>query len=142
MVEIPTKNIYNNTRAFPSKPVDFDQVEMKCLEDDTQRGNIVTTNTIKEGSIYKVLTAFGKKFEIRYGYYEDFERLTGEPVPIYPDFTKHSLYTEDGFPYVTQMQDACRHCRLRSRDNCCGNCLDFVIGEELIGICKNENNRK
>ena len=106
------------------------------------RGTTVATNTIKEGSIYKVLTAFGKKFEIRYGYYEEFERLTGEPIPIYPDFREYPLYTEEGFPFVTQMQDACGHCRLRSKDSCCGNCRDFAHGDELIGICTNANNKK
>lgn len=99
------------------------------------------TNTIKEGALYKILTAFGKKFEIRYGYYEAYERDTTEPIAIYPDFRKTPLYTEDGYPFVTQMQDVCKHCRLKSSDDCCGNCDDFVIGEELIGICKNENNR-
>ena len=105
------------------------------------RGATVAANTIKEGSIYKVLTAFGKNFEIRYGYYEEFERLTGEPIPIYPDFREYPLHTEEGFPFVTQMQDVCGHCRLRSNDSCCGNCRYFAIGEELIGICTNVKNK-
>lgn len=99
------------------------------------------TNTIKEGALYKVLTAFGKQFEIRYGYYEDFERTENDPVAIYPNFQKNPVYTDDGYPFVTQMQDVCSGCRLRSKDDCCGNCTYFVIGEEMIGICRNEINR-
>lgn len=99
------------------------------------------TNTIREGELYKVLTAFGREFEIRYGYYEDFERDSNEPIAIYPDFLKHPQYTADGYPFVTQMQDVCSACRLRSDEDCCGNCTYFVIGKEMIGICRNEVNR-
>ena len=50
-------------------------------------------NNIQEGDLYEVLEVYGHTFELRYGYYEERERARGEPIPIYPDFKKHPLYT-------------------------------------------------
>ena len=50
---------------------------------------------IREGELYKRLELFGRAFELYYGYYEDYERERGEPVPIYPDFQKSPEYTPD-----------------------------------------------
>ena len=77
----------------------------------------------EEGELYKVVTVFGKTFELWYGYYEDYEREnpTVEPMPIYPNFRKEPLYTDEGTPFVTMMQDACpyykgeKNCRLHLR---------------------------
>ncbi len=91
-----------------------------------------------EGELYRVLEAFGKHFEIRYGFYEDFERGSSEPIPIYPDFANEPQYTPDGSPFVTQMQDMCPHATFRAEgltDECCGNCSHFRAGTELIGKC-------
>ena len=43
---------------------------------------------IRDGDLYKTVTVHGKTFELRYGYYEEYEResLFSEPIPIYPDF--------------------------------------------------------
>ena len=60
----------------------------------------------REGDVYAVVEAFGKIFELRYGYYDDKDR-TGPPDVIYPDFLKAPSYTESGEPLVTRMQDAC-----------------------------------
>ena len=89
-----------------------------------------------EGDLYKRITAFGKTFELCYGYYEDFERQHNDPMPIYPDFRKHPVYTEDGAPFVTQMQDACIHYAGNAAvDPDCASCKHFCHGEELLGIC-------
>ena len=42
----------------------------------------------KEGELFKEIHAYGKVFEIRYGYYEERDRYTRypEPIPLYPDF--------------------------------------------------------
>ena len=83
-------------------------------------------NRISEGDLYKVLEAFGKRFEIKYGYYEDFERSDQDPIPIYPDFQSNPEYTADGSPFVTQMQDMCRHAVFKASglwDECCSNCI-------------------
>jgi len=93
----------------------------------------------KEGDLYKVIEAFGEHFEIRYGYYEEFERDSGEPIPIYPDFKKDPHYTARGEPFVTAMQDMCEGAQFKASglyDECCGNCKHFRRGEELIGVCE------
>ena len=74
---------------------------------DTQ--NVPKEEEHREGELYKVVTVFGKTFELWYGYYEDYEREnpTVEPMPIYPNFRKEPLYTDEGEPFVTMMQDAC-----------------------------------
>ena len=96
----------------------------------------------KDGELYKVVTVMGKAFELRYGYYEDFERARGEPIPIYPDFKSNPVYTEDGQPFVTQMQEPCIHGESKFADAFCVDCRHFVQGEELIGICSCKKNRK
>lgn len=57
----------------------------------------------KEGDLYKILEVFGTRFELYYGYYDEFERFSpfGEPIPIYPDFLSKPIYTMEGVPYVT-----------------------------------------
>lgn len=97
---------------------------------------------IRDGELYKTVNVFGSTFELRYGYYEEYEKGRGEPIPIYPDFTREPLYTSDGFPFVTQMQELCSHGTSKFEDGCCADCEHYRDGEELIGICTNENNRK
>ena len=99
----------------------------------------------KEGELYKRVDAFGESFELYYGYYEDFERENGEPIPIYPDFLKEPCYTAQGQPFVTQMQDMCEQGVFRRSgllDRCCGNCAHFASGEDLFGICVCRANQK
>lgn len=92
----------------------------------------------KDGELYKVISLGGKEFEIRYGYYEDYERESGEPIPIYPDFIKNPCKTDDGRPFVTQMQAICEYGTSSFEDGFCVDCKHFVEGEELIGICGRE----
>ena len=98
-------------------------------------------NSKKDGDLYKVVTVRGVSFELRYGYYEDFERGVGEPIPIYPDFRKTPEYTDDGYPFVTQMQELCEHGESRFEDGCCADCRYFLDGDELFGICACPDNR-
>ena len=37
---------------------------------------------IRDGDIYKIIELHGSTFELRYGYYEEYERGREEPVPI------------------------------------------------------------
>lgn len=91
----------------------------------------------RDGDFYKSVEVFGRRFELYYGYYEDYERENGEPpIPIYPDFLRQPLYTEDGFPFVTQMQAPCEHHRGVHPDGFCADCPYYEDGEELIGICR------
>ena len=99
-------------------------------------------NNIKEGDLYAVLNAHGHTVELRYGYYEERDRAFGEPIPIYPDFRKHPLYTEEGYPLVTQMQELCQYGSSPYEDGCCFECRHFEECIDLIGVCKNINNKR
>ena len=98
----------------------------------------------REGDLYRTVTTFGKTFELRYGYYDDIDRSV-EPDILYPDFLKEPLFTEDGEPFVTMMQDACMHYRgeaKRTPDTTCAECSYFQRGEEWFGICTCQKNKK
>lgn len=93
-----------------------------------------------EGELYRNIEVFGELFEIRYGYYEDFERDSGEPIPIYPDFKGEPRYTARGEPFVTAMQDMCESAEFKATgllDECCENCRHYRKGDDLIGVCTN-----
>ncbi|MBQ8359470.1 MAG: hypothetical protein IJ030_02035 [Oscillospiraceae bacterium] len=94
-------------------------------------------NPPKEGDLYKEVTMGGKTFRLVYGYYEDFERESqfNDPVPIYPNFIKEPHFTEEGIPFVTAMQDTCKHYSGRQGCDSCSECDHFQKGEELFGFC-------
>ena len=112
------------------------------------QNNIQPTKvTHKEGELYKVVTTFGKTFELRYGYYQECDRQSPlcDPVVIYPDFTKEPVYTDDGTPFVTMMQDACRSYKgdaKRTVDTTCADCKYFERGEEWFGVCRCKQRKK
>lgn len=92
----------------------------------------------KEGDLYKVITIFGKKFELYYGYYEEIDRYSkyNEPVELYPDFTKNPVYTETGIPFVTAFQKTCEYYKkVYDTTDRCVDCKFYKKGEELLGLC-------
>lgn len=91
----------------------------------------------KEGDLYKEITIYGKTFRLLYGYYEDFERYGqyNEPMPIYPDFIKEPVYTENGIPFVTAMQDVCKDYEGKHDGDSCSECRYFQKSEALFGLC-------
>jgi len=97
----------------------------------------------KEGDLYKVIKLHGATFEIRYGYYDEIERAS-EPIEIYPDFLEAPAYTDDGFPFVTLMQEPCEHYRKKGTDTDkeCGSCIYAEDGDELIAVCRCKQNRR
>lgn len=98
----------------------------------------------KEGDIYKVVKVDEYTFELRFGYYEDFERAFGEPVVVYPDLTKRRLYTKDGYPIVTAIQEVCSYYEVpehKARDECCSDCIHYSHTDDEIGICKSKQSR-
>ncbi len=102
---------------------------------------------IREGDLHSVIVVDGIEFEIRYGYYADYERQNWEPEPVFPDLKSNPVYTAAGIPIVTQMQDVCEHFELDAmcdNDGRCADCIHFYSKDnELIGICKcNKNNKK
>ena len=93
----------------------------------------------KEGDLYKVITAFGKRFEIYYGYYEESDKLSpyGKPIELYPNFSEYPVYTDKGIPFVTAMQKSCKYFKGdASEDEICFRCTYYEKCEELLGICK------
>ena len=100
-----------------------------------------------DGELYRIVTTFGKTFELRYGFYGEKDRQNPlcEPAVIYPDFTIEPLYTEEGEPFVTMIQDACDkfngHVK-RTPDTTCADCGYFERGEEWFGVCRCPHNRK
>lgn len=101
--------------------------------------------TPREGDIFDVVSVGGHHFTIRYGYYEEAERSATEPIPIYPCFLKSPVYTREGHPLVTRIQDACEHYTTQDAqggDGWCADCIHCVSGDEEIGICQNPHRRK
>ena len=99
----------------------------------------------KEGDLFKKIHAFGKVFHIYYGYYDEVDRINPlvDPMPIYPNFLEKPIYTQEGNPFVTKMQDACKHYLGRSTENRdCAECEHYVHGDELLGICSCSHNKQ
>ena len=91
----------------------------------------------REGELFKVVVIENKEFPLYYGYYEECDRENPlcEPIPIYPDFIKHPIYNDEGFPFVTDMQDACENYRgARILEGCFG-CEHYKHGADFFGIC-------
>lgn len=107
----------------------------------------VRNSAPREGDLYKIVTTFGKTFELRYGFYEERDRQNPlcEPAVIYPDFTREPLYTDGGEPFVTMMQDACAYYKgenSQTPDTTCAECELFRRGEEWFGLCTCPENCK
>ena len=105
--------------------------------------NSSPTTSPKEGDVYKEVSVCGKTFKLVYGYYEDFERNSpyNDPMPIYPDFIKKPMYTDDGTPIVTAMQDVCSKYHGRREGDSCSECIFFKSQEELFGLCECPENK-
>ena len=99
----------------------------------------IVSDVPKEGDIYKELSVRDKTFTIHYGYYEEYERNSkfNDPIPIYPDFSKAPVYTDDGIPFATAMQDVCPHFmgKPETDGETCMDCYHFHKYEDLIGLC-------
>jgi len=105
----------------------------------------MSTTTPREGDIYEVVYVGGHCFTIRYGYYKDSERDSTDPIPIYPCFISDPHYTEDGFPLITRIQDACEHYNTGNGyegDGWCADCLHCSGDQGEIGICQCEHRRR
>lgn len=96
-------------------------------------------NEIKEGALYKSFEIEGIRFDIRYGYESEEERLHWQPSPIYPRLNERPQYTPDGTPFVLAYQEVCAQYRpiVTETDFVeCANCSHFDKREELIGLCR------
>lgn len=97
---------------------------------------------LKEGDLYKEFTIGGRTFRLFYGYYEEFEREYNEPIVIYPDFIQNPVFTDEGVPIVTAMQDVCEHYAGKQGGDGCADCIYFRTSEELFGLCGCVKRRK
>ena len=103
---------------------------------------------IKEGDVFRRVEIDGKLFEIRYGYYEDYEREAGDPIPIYPDLHAVPTFGESGLRIVSAIQQACENfspkCNGCEKEADCGFCKHYREAHpgDMLGICQNENNGK
>lgn len=99
----------------------------------------------KEGELYKIITIGNHSFELRFGYYADFERINSEPVVIYPNLSEKRLYDIYGYRIVTAIQDPCDcyevHTR-KTREDCCNDCIHYADHNEGIGVCTYTQNNK
>ena len=102
------------------------------------------THPPREGDLYKTVTLFGKTFPLYYGYYEEFERYGryNEPMPIYPNFSQHPVYTDDGTPLATEIQDICPYYQGDPLEDSCAACGYFRRIVDLFGICICPKKRK
>ena len=99
----------------------------------------------KDGELYKVITAHGATFEIRYGYYEDKDRENPSipPMEMYPNFLKNPVYADMGMPFVTAMQKTCAQFKgEQDEDNTCYQCEYYEKCEDLLGVCKHPRRKK
>lgn len=99
---------------------------------------------IREGDLYEVLFIDGGTFEIRYGYYEDFERDGSEPIPIYPDLEKTPIYGTSGKRIVTHMQEPCQHFSPQAgsdTERCCGCCKHYPQNRQMMNACQCKHNK-
>jgi len=101
------------------------------------------SNTPVEGDIFDIVSVGGHQFTIRYGFYEEAERGTTDPIPIYPCFIRDPHYTLEGQPLITRVQDACEHyAPAGDGDGWCADCIHCSSTEFEIGVCRCENRRK
>ena len=92
----------------------------------------------REGDLYKVINIGEIKFEIYYGYYDEADRQNPniEPMEMYPNFIETPIYTREGFPFATAIQQPCEHFKGDAdEDNTCYQCAHYKNCDELIGIC-------
>ncbi len=97
----------------------------------------------KEGEIYKIVDVDDHRFELRYGYNEEFERERGHPVVLFPNLQKKPIYTKDGYRIVTSVQEPCEHYSPADRDlleDWCADCVYYPSVHCEIGICRCEKN--
>lgn len=102
-------------------------------------------NIPREGDLHSVVTIGPHSFELRYGYCDERDRVTGEPYILYPDLLSHPLYTEDGYRIVAALQSICEHYAFpvgRERENCCYTCSFYPDQQSEIGICRCEKMRR
>lgn len=88
---------------------------------------------------YRVCQVCGRVFTI----YLEYDNQLKESYQVYPDFTEHPEYTEEGRPFATAEQESCPHCKPKTAEEPlpfdCGGCGWFLREQtpyDPIGVCK------
>lgn len=104
----------------------------------------ISLSVPKEGELYKIIDIGEHRFELRYGYNEEFERRQECPVVIFPDLISEPRYTDDGYLIVTSVQEPCEHYSPidgKQFEDWCADCKHYPGVHHEIGICRCEKNR-
>lgn len=92
----------------------------------------------REGDLYKVIDVEKNTFKIHYGYYEESERDKVEPLPVFPNLKESPVYTADGKPIVTAIQEPCEYYSPLNKERSeewCGDCISYLDADKEISIC-------
>lgn len=93
----------------------------------------------REGELYRNVSVGGHLLELYYGYYEDGDRANSDPVVLYPDFFERPLFTGDGHPLVSAVQQPCEHYRPPAEgrpEECCSDCSYYPDSRAEIAVCQ------
>lgn len=102
-------------------------------------------NIPREGDLYTVVTIGPHSFELRYGYCDERDRISGEPYILYPDLLTQPHFTPGGYRIVSALQSVCKYYVIpegREREDCCYTCNHYPNAKDEIGICRCEDMRK
>ena len=98
-----------------------------------------------EGQLYKVIQIEEHRFELRYGYNEEFEREHCHPVVLFPNMEEDPRHTRDGYPIVTAVQEPCEHYSVppdQIPEQWCADCIYYPGIHQEMGICSCQARRK
>ncbi len=98
-----------------------------------------------EGQLYKIIHIDEHRFELRYGYNEEYEREHCHPVVLFPDLESDPRHTRDGYPIVTAVQEPCEHYTVppgQTPEQWCADCIYYPGIHCEMGICSCEERRK
>lgn len=102
-------------------------------------------NVPREGDLHSIIIIGSHSFELRYGYCDERDRVTGEPYILYPDLLSEPRYTEAGWRIVTALQSVCEHYTPLvdgEREDCCYTCSFYPDRQSEIGTCRCKKMRK
>lgn len=102
-------------------------------------------NIPREGDLHSIVIIDSHSFELRYGYCDERDRLTGEPYILYPDLASEPYFTGDGYRIVAALQPVCEHYSLpdgQEKEDCCYTCSHYPDQRSEIGICRCERMRQ
>lgn len=75
-----------------------------------------------------------------------YDEKSGRYMEVYPDFIKNPVYTQEGYPIMLTLEDACVFGKGKNANEPlvdCGSCHFYrQLPNALIGVCGHEKKRK